>query len=85
MGDEDSVKARKIIETGIQEKIRATTVFLAADEERYGDIRRANAFLIDRDDCPKTIPEVLKIPNNYQRPIITYSGNRHLQRSHNRP
>jgi len=82
IGDEESIKAKKIIETGIQEKIRTTTVFLAADEERYGDLRRevANALLTGRGDYPKTIPEVLKLLNYYQRPVITYNGNRHLQR-----
>ena len=88
MSDEESTKAKKIIVAGIQEKIRATTVFLAADEERYGDLRRevANAFLTGRDDYPKTIPEVLKMLNNYQRPSVSFSdshqrpGNRHPQR-----
>ena len=69
------LKARKITETGFQEKIKARTVFLAADEERHGDLPRevANTFLTNRDDYPETILEVLKMLNNYQRPVNTYN------------
>ena len=69
-----NIKARKITEIGFQEKIKARIVFLAADEERHGDLQRevANTFLTSRKNYPETILEVLKMLNNYHRLVNTY-------------
>ena len=67
----------ELIKKKIQEQILAMVIIKRADKRRFGNlqIELKNSFLLGKDEYPKSVPEVLKILNNY-KPVWTSPNGR---------
>ena len=61
---------KKIIKKEMKEYIVAMTLLKRADPKRYGSLQQQlkNDYLLGHDRYPETVPDVLKLLNNYRNP-----------------
>ena len=66
--EEEIKEKRRLIKKSIQDEILAMVIIKRADKRRFGNlqIELKNSFLLGKNDYPTTVPEALKILNNYK-------------------
>ena len=82
MPDEEAKEHKSILKKEMKEYILSMAVIKRADENRYGSLQKGlrNDYLLGNDRYPTTIPETLKLLDNYKDPNPTTNQNRNVNR-----
>ena len=82
MPDDEVTEQKSILKKGMKEYILSMAVIKRADENRYGSLQKGlrNDYLLGNDRYPTTIPETLKLLDNYKNPNPTANQNREANR-----
>ena len=75
---DDVIEQKSILKKGMKEYILSMAVIKRADGNRYGSLQKGlrNDYLLGNDRYPTTIPETLKLLDNYKDPNPTTNQNR---------
>ena len=67
MTEEEKKETGNIIRKQLQEEILAMTIIKRADKKRYGSLQISlkNNYLLGNNKYPTTVPDILKILNNF--------------------
>ena len=78
MPDDDLKEKKRLLKRGMKEYIVAMAVLKRADPNRYGALQQElrNDFLLGNDHYPETIPDMLKLLDNYKNPNPVPATNR---------